>query len=412
MDGLGYELESTMSTKSILLKPDRVWSDGETHERWRVLVTGERIAAAGADVQAADADVIELPGCTLLAGLMDLHAHLFLHPYNETSWDDQVLKESESYRMVRAVNHARATLDAGFTCLRDLGTEGAGYADVDLKRAIDEGLIPGPRLFVTTKAIVATGSYGPSVKNFRPDCCVHQGAEEASGVEGIVRTVRSQAAHGADWIKLYADYRAGPNRAQMPTFSQDELNAAVEAAHAIGRPVAAHANTDEGMRRATLAGVDTIEHGFFGSETTFRLMAEKGVAYLPTLTVAVALAEYFDGYKPGGEPTPTMRESERAFRAALAAGVTIGCGSDVGPYPHGTNARELALMVRYGLTPAQALTAATATSARILGKENELGHVAAGMLADLVAVAGDPAHDIAALSQVRLVMKNGAIHRR
>lgn len=401
-----------MSARPILLRPDRVWSDGKTTERAHVLIQGERIAAVGAGVHADDAEIVELPGCTVLPGLMDLHSHLFLHPYNETPWDNQVLNESEAYRTVRAVNHARATLDAGFTTLRDLGTEGAGYADVALKRAIDEGITSGPRLFVVGPAIVATGSYGPARRHFRPDCCLPQGADEASGVDEIVRVVRTQAAHGADWIKIYADYRAGPNRTQRATFSQEELNAAVACAHSLGRPVAAHAATDEGMRRATLAGVDTIEHGFFGSEETFRLMAERGVAYLPTLTVAEAIAEYFHGHTRGGEPKGDMAESERAFRAALAAGVTIGCGSDVGPFPHGENARELALMVRYGMSPDQALLAATAINARILGIDNELGRVASGMVADIVAIEGDPSRDIAAAHGVRLVIKGGTITKR
>ena len=187
----------------------------------------------------------------------------------------------------------------------------------------------------------------------------------------------------------------------------------METAHALGRPVAAHASTDEGMRRAAMAGVDTIEHGFWGSNETFRLMAEKNVAYLPTLAVAEAIARTFDGYVPGeSEPTPTMRASERAFGAAREAGVTIGMGSDVGPFPHGDNARELALMVAYGMKPNDALLAATATNAKILGLERYLGRVAAGALADLVAVAGDPASDIAALSDVRLVIKAGDIARR
>ncbi len=401
-----------MTARPILLKPDRVWSDGKIIANARVLIEGERIAGVGDDVEHADAETIALPGCTVLPGLMDLHSHLFLHPYNETPWDQQVLNESEAYRTVRAVNHARATLDAGFTTLRDLGTEGAGYADVALKCAIDEGLTPGPRLFVVGPAIVATGSYGPPRRNFRPDCCLPQGADEASGVDGIVRTVRIQAAHGADWIKLYADYRAGPHRAHRATFSQEELAAAVATAHSIGRPVAAHAATDEGMRRAALAGVDTIEHGFFGSAETFGLMAERGVAFLPTLTVAEATAEYFHGHVRGGEPAGDMAESERAFRAALAAGVTIGCGSDVGPFPHGENARELALMVRCGMTPDQALMAATSVNARILGVESAFGRVAAGMVADLVALVGDPSRDIGAARAVRLVVKGGTVTKR
>jgi imidazolonepropionase-like amidohydrolase len=405
------------AAQPILLLPEHVWTAGEDAPRrhWAVLVSGDRIAAAGpADRIDAPPHVarIALPGQTLLPGLMDLHSHLFLHPYNRTSWDDQVLKDSEAYRTVRAVTHARDTLQAGFTTLRDLGTEGAGYADVALKRAIDEGMIEGPRLFVAGRAIVATGSYGPAARNYRPDCCLPQGAEEASGIEEIVRAVRHQASHGADWIKVYADYRTGPNGETRPTFSEDELRALVDAAHDTGRPVAAHAASDEGMRRATVAGVDTIEHGYGGTDATFALMAKQNVAFLPTLTAPESIGEYFFGYVAGKtEPTTQMRLAEHGFRTALKHGVTIGCGSDVGVFAHGTNQRELAWMVRLGLSPAQALLAATAINARILGNPY-LGEIRAGFLADVIAVSGDPVQDIAAIRNVTFVMKNGGIHRR
>jgi len=405
-------------TKPILLLPERVWTASEDalRTRWAVLVAGNRITAAGpADRIDAppDAERIELPGRTLLPGLMDLHSHLFLHPYNRKSWDDQVLKESEAYRTVRAVTHARDTLQAGFTTLRDLGTEGAGYADVALKRAIDEGMIEGPRLFVAGRAIVATGSYGPAARNYRPDCCLPQGAEEASGIEEIVRAVRHQASHGADWIKVYADYRTGPNGETRPTFSEDELRALVDTAHDTGRPVSAHAASDEGMRRAVVAGVDTIEHGYGGSDATFALMAKKGVAFLPTLTAPEAIGEYFFGFIAGQtEPTAQMRLAEQGFQTALKHGVTIGCGSDVGVFAHGTNERELAWMVRLGLTPVQALLAATSINANILGKQDQLGEIREEFLADMIAVTGDPVHDIAAVKNVTFVMKNGRIYRR
>ncbi len=360
---------------------------------------GERIAAVGADIDAGDARVIDLAGLTLLPGLMDLHSHLFLHPYNEVAWDDQVLKESEAYRTVRAVRHAEATLRAGFTTLRDLGTEGAGYADVAIRRAIDEGLIPGPRLFVATRAIVATGSYGPARAKFRPDCCFPQGAEEASGIDEIVRAVRHQASHGADWIKVYADYRCGPAGETVATFSLDELKALVETAHSLGRPVASHATSDEGMRRSALAGVDTIEHGYGGSAGTFALMAKNGIAFLPTLTACEAICEYFLGHVRGGEPHPRMREAEIAFRRAREAGVTIGCGSDVGVFAHGTNRRELEWMERLGMRRDEVLLAATAVNAKILRRTHELGSVREGFLADLVAMADG--------YDVRFVMKGG-----
>ncbi len=402
---------------AVLLRPAQVWTAGEpAHEGWVVLIQGERIAAvgpAGSVAAPPGTEVVELPGTTLLPGLMDLHSHLLLHPYNEVLWNDQVLKEPVPYRTLRAGVQARATLLAGFTTLRDLGTEGADYADVALKRAISEGLIEGPRLFVATRAIVATGSYGPAPRGLRPDvCCTPQGAQEASGVDAVIAATREQAGRGADWIKVYADYRWGPEGTQQPTCSVEELRARVDTAHTSGRPVAAHAATAEGMRRAVLAGVDTIEHGYAGTPEIFKLMAAHGVAYLPTLEAEAAYAEYFDHYVPGAEPTAGMKQAATAFRAALKSGVTIGCGSDVGVFAHGTNYRELQWMVADGMTPVQALTAATATDAKILRHESDLGALRQGMLADVIAVQGDPTRDIGATGHVVFVMKGGRIYRR
>jgi imidazolonepropionase-like amidohydrolase len=311
----------------VLLIPAQVWTgEGQAHVNLAVLVREGKIDAVGPVAQLAipaDAERIALPGKTLIPGLMDLHSHLLLHPYNETSWDDQVLKEAVEYRTALAVRHAADTLQAGYTTLRDLGTEGAGFADVALKRAIDDGAIPGPRLFVATRAIVATGSYGPSVRSYRSDIDLPVGAQEASGADEVVRAVRQQAARGADWIKFYADYRIGPDgaaRVTLATFTQEEMNALVQAAHATGRRVAAHASTDEGMHRAVLAGVDTIEHGYGGTEATFRLMAERKIAYFPTLTAPEASGEYFQHYVAGGAPTVQCRRrrAPSSWRAGWA----------------------------------------------------------------------------------------------
>jgi imidazolonepropionase-like amidohydrolase len=402
----------------ILLLPARVFDSdrGEVRANWSVLVTSNVITAAGpaAEIKApADALRIELPDMTLLPGLMDLHSHIFLHPYNETLWDEQVLKEPIAYRSVRAVNHVRDTLMAGFTLLRDLGTEGAGYSDLAIKRAIDEGLIPGPRLLVVTKAIVATSSYGPGPHGYAENVILPKGAQEASGIPEILKAVRDQAGAGADWIKVYADYGRGPGGKPVPTFSAEELRALVEESHSAGRLVAAHATTSDGMRRAVLAGVDTIEHGYGGDEEVFRLMAAKGVAYLPTLTAQEAYDEYFHGYKPGQEPLPApMQEALRAFKFALDNKVMIGLGSDVGVFAHGTNYRELEWMVRGGMTPARALQAATSVGARIIRLESKLGAIRPKLQADLIAVGGDPSTNIEAMREVRFVMKDGVVYRK
>ena len=405
-------LAAPAGADTLLLRPARVF-DGvnpQPHEGWSVLVDGDRIAAVGPNLTApAGARTIDLPGATLMPGMIEGHSHLFLHPYNETLWDDQVLHETLALRTARAVVQAERTLDAGFTTERDLGTEGAGFADVGLRQAIDQGIVPGPRLMVATRAIVARGAYGP--KGFEPGVAVPQGAQEVAGVDETIRAVRDQVAAGADIVKFYADYHWGKGEPSRPTLSQAELDAGVAAAHDAGRMVAVHATTAEGMMRAVRAGTDTIEHGYGGTAEVFKAMAAKGIALCPTLGASEAYARYFQHWN-GQEPAPeSVQENRRSFKLAMAAGVPICMGGDVGVFSHGRNWLEMEAMQRGGMSPAQVLISATSRNARILHLTDR-GEVKPGLLADLVAVDGDPTRDVAAVEHVRLVIKGGKVVRQ
>lgn len=395
-----------------LFKPDRVFDGDQMHSGWVVLVKGNRIEAVGEpdNVKApASSKIIELKGMTLIPGLIEGHSHLFLHPYDETLWDDQVLKESRAERTARAVVHARETLLAGFTSERDLGTEGAGYDDVGLKTAIDKGIIPGPRIMVATRAIVATGSYGP--KNVVDQNKIIEGGEEADGIEGITHVVRSQIGHGADVIKIYADYGWGIDDAQQPTFTEGELKQAVQVAKSSGRTVAVHSETSEGMRRAIAAGVTTIEHGDGGTPELFKLMKDKDIALCPTLAATEAYSIYFHGWKKGNPDNEKIRHKKYIFNEAMKAGVTICMGGDVGVFTHGDNAREMILMAEYGMKPINVLRSATSVNASVFQLKS-VGRIKADYFADLVAIQGNPAEDIKAIKHVKLVMKDGVIYRQ
>ena len=412
---LGVQAQSTArpgGPTALLLRPAAVFDGQDLHPGWAVLVENEKITAAGPASQMvlpAGGRTLDLPGLTLLPGLIEGHSHLLLHPYNETPWNDQVLLESQALRVARATVHAQRTLLAGFTTARDLGSEGASFADVGLKQAINQGIISGPRLLVATRALVATGSYGPKLS---VDEDVPQGAQEADGVDGIIRAVREQIGKGADLIKVYADYRWGPDGSAQPTFSQEELVLIVQTARSAGRGVVAHATTPEGMRRAIMAGVETIEHGDNGTPEIFQLMKKRGVALCPTVAATDAIAQY-RGWNKGQSPMPPrIQQKHDSMQSALKAGVALAMGGDVGVFAHGDNAREMEQLVRdYGLTPLQVLRQATSGNAQIF-RLSDRGSIRPGLLADLVAVAGDPTQDVAAVRQVQLVMKGGVLYRQ
>lgn len=394
-----------------LLIPDKVFDGEVMHNGWVVLIEGNRIIKVGQRSTLSDLEgvtEIKMEGHTLIPGLIEGHAHILLYPYNQTTWNDQVLKESDAYRVAKATIHAKNTLMAGYTTLRDLGSEGAEYADVGIKKAINDGIIPGPRMLVAGPAIVATGSYGP--KGFDPAHAMPLGAQEADGSE-LFKVVREQIGKGADFVKVYADYRWGIKEETMPTFTLSELQLIVDIATSSGRPVVAHASSPEAIRRAVEAGVETIEHGNYATMESFLLMKKKNVSYCPTLAASESIAQY-KGWKKGEDPMPEgIIEKKKAFSNALKSGVSICAGGDVGVFEHGNNVLELELMVEYGMTDLEVLKSATSGNARIFHLNTELGHIKEGFLADIVAVKGDPTKGISVLRHVSWVMKDGIVYK-
>jgi imidazolonepropionase-like amidohydrolase len=394
-----------------LFKPARVFDGESMRTGWVVLVKGNKIEAAGAMnfKLPANTRIIELPNATLLPGLIEGHSHLFLHPYNEVTWNDQVTGESRAERTARAVNHAKATLLAGFTTVRDLGTEGALYDDVGLKAAIEKKVIPGPRMIIATRAIVAKGTYGP--KSTNPEVDLPQGAEEASGSDELARAIRTQMGKGADLIKIYADYRYGPNEKPRPSFTSDEWQTIMTISTNGGRKVVAHASTPEGMRLAALAKVSTIEHGDGGTDEIFQLMKSRGVALCPTIAAGEFVSQY-KGWRKGTDPEPErVTQKRKSFQSALRNQVTICFGGDAGVFTHGENAVEMELMVEYGMKAEDVLRSATSVNADVFGYADSIGRIRPGLLADLVAIEGDPTKDIRNMKKVQLVMKDGVFYR-
>lgn len=379
-----------------------------------ILIRGERIAEVGpaASVRIPEgATVIDLSHSTVLPGLIDGHEHIFLTGEDNGRYDEQILKESWQYRTIEAIVNAKKDLEAGFTAMRDCETEGAMYSDVDVKNAINRGLIPGPRLFVATRAMSVTGSY--PLLGYSPEVPVPHGVQIVDGPEEARKAVREQISYGADFIKIYGTGRShfAPDGKLVsnPTFTLPALRAIVDEAHRQGKQVACHAYGNPGLKNCLDAGVDSIEHGLDLTDADVAEMVRKKIWLVPTLYVYEDIKD--DDLKASGGKNSRAAIHEVSFKKALAAGVRIAFGTDAGPFPHGTQAKEFEYMVRFGMTPAQAILSSTRMAATLMEMQNEIGTVEKGKYADLVAVSGNPLADITELERVGFVMKGGQVVR-